>query len=342
MTADDPEPHVALGAKVAFLQRPASYPERTGHVESVETHMSWVFLTEHHAYKLKKPVRYDFLDFSTVDARRADCHEEVRLNRRLARGVYLGVVALSSDARGELSLDGPGTPVDWLVKMRRLPAHRMLDRAIRRGHVQRDEVRRVAEVLARFYKAARPVGMTAVAYRRRLETDIRDNLRELTLPTFRLPASLVRRVSAAQLDFTQRVPGLLDARALEGRIIEAHGDLRPEHICLGPEPVVIDCLEFKREFRLLDPIDELAFLAMECEQLDAPSVGELFLATYSSLSGDYPPPELVYLYKSFRACLRAKIAIWHTKEPTARPAGHWSRTAQSYLRRAEAYVQELR
>ncbi len=341
MTADGPQPDVSLGSKVAFLQQPGSYPEKTERVESVETHMSWVFLTDTRAYKLKKPVRYDFLDFSTIDARRADCLEELRLNRRLAREVYLGVVALTSGAHGELSLHGRGTPVDWLVKMRRLPAQRMLDRVIREGQVRREEVRRAAEVLARFYRRARPVGMTPVAYRKRLETDIRDNLRELTLPRFHLPAPLVRRISAAQLDVIQRMPGLLDARALDGRIIEAHGDLRPEHICLGPEPAVIDCLEFKREFRLLDPVDELAFLAMECEQLDAASVGDLFLATYSRITGDYPSPELVYLYKSFRACLRAKIAIWHTKEPTGRPAGHWSRVAQSYLRRAESYVGEL-
>jgi aminoglycoside phosphotransferase family enzyme len=330
-----------LEPKVAFLKRPQSYPEATGRVETIETHMSWVFLTQDYAYKLKKPVRYDFLDFSTVAARRRDCEEEVRLNRRLAAGVYLGMVALTRDVAGALGLESAGTPVDWLVKMRRLPAHRMLDRAIREGSVRRAELFRVAETLARFYRAAPSVPMTPVAYRRRLETDIRDNQRELTSPAFRLPESVVRRVSAAQLELMERTPGLLDQRVVEGRIIEAHGDLRPEHICLGPEPAIIDCLEFKREFRLLDPADELAFLAMECEHLGAPEVGELFFAAYRRITGDQPSEELVYLYKSYRACLRAKIAIWHTREQTGRRAVHWSRVAQAYLHRADAYAAEL-
>jgi aminoglycoside phosphotransferase family enzyme len=109
-----------LADKVAYLSRPESYGEGVGAVEVIETHMSYVFLVERLVYKLKKPVRYPFLDFSTLDARRFNCQEELRLNRRLARSVYLAVVPLSISSRG-LDLEGTGEPVEWLVKMRRLP-----------------------------------------------------------------------------------------------------------------------------------------------------------------------------------------------------------------------------
>ena len=118
---------IPLETKVAFLRRAASFPEQTAQVEAVETHMSWVFLTERHAYKLKKPVRTPFLDFSSIASRRRHCEAEVSLNRRLARGVYLDTVRLAADPAGKLQLGGKARVVDWLVKMRRLPAPVRLD-----------------------------------------------------------------------------------------------------------------------------------------------------------------------------------------------------------------------
>ncbi|MBC7294150.1 MAG: hypothetical protein H5T84_08655, partial [Thermoleophilia bacterium] len=114
--------------------------------------------------------------------------------------------------------------------------------------------------------------------------------------------------------------------------------LRPEHIWLGPEPVVIDCLEFEREFRILDTADELSFLAMECERLGAPSVGQSFLETYSEYTGDKPPEKLLHFYKSYRAALRAKITIWHIKDSEVRNPSKWSNLAGEYLRLAEAHT----
>lgn len=124
-----------LEAKVAFLQRAASFPEGAGRIEAIETHMSWVFLTERHAYKLKKPVRTDFLDYGSITARGRHCEAEVGLNRRLAGDVYVGTVRLVANPTGTLQLGGEGRTVDWLVKMRRLPAPARLDDAIAKGGV---------------------------------------------------------------------------------------------------------------------------------------------------------------------------------------------------------------
>jgi aminoglycoside phosphotransferase family enzyme len=329
---------VSLEDKVAFLRQPQAYAERPRRVATVETHMSWVFLSDRHAYKLKKPVRYDFLDFSTLEARRLDCDEEVRLNRRLAADVYLEIVALTIDPQGKLCLGGAGPPIDWLVKMRRLPSRRMLDQAIKAGSVERADIQAVARKLSEFYKSLPPVGIGLSAYRRRLEGDVRSNLEELTQPRYRLPASKTRRIATKQLEFLGRHGELFDERVRAGRIVEAHGDLRAEHVCLEAEPVIIDCLEFKREFRLLDPADELAFLALDCERLGAAWVRPVLFDTYGEVTGDDVPASLIAFYGSCRALLRAKIALWHLREPDARKPTVWPRLARRYLKLAEAYA----
>lgn len=330
-------PPPELAAKLDFLGRPQAYPEAAARVESVETHMSWVFLTDTHAYKLKKPVRYPYLDFSTVEARRRDCEEEVRLNRRLAAEVYLGVVALTRDSEGRLSLGGAGKAVDWLVQMRRLPADRMLDHLLRSGGVTQAEISRLARRLARFYAATAAEAIAPAAYRRGLAGRIEDNLHELSSSEFGLDPGLLARLAGLQLGYLQGHAECFDSRVRQGRIVEGHGDLRPEHVCLLAEPVVIDCLEFRREFRILDPADELGYLALECERLHAPQVGGWLLDAYREASGDDPPDALIHFYQSCRAVLRAKLALWHLRDDGRHPPGKWVAVATEYLELAQRH-----
>jgi aminoglycoside phosphotransferase family enzyme len=328
-----------LAEKVACLQRAESYPEPTARVEAVETHMSWVFLTDRHAYKLKKPVRHAFLDFSTLEARKAHCEEELRLNRRLAPDVYLDVVALSADAAGRLAVAGGGEPVEWLVRMRRLPRDRMLDVALARGAVPDEQIAALAEVLAGFYQSLPPIAMSLAEYRNRLALDIEACRTELGDRSHGLPGDSFAETADTLLAFVARESGLLAARLASGRILEGHGDLRPEHVCLLERPVVIDCLEFNREFRVLDVADELAYLAMECARLGAPGVGDAIFAACCERMKDRVPPGLFRFYCGYRALVRAKIAAWHTRDAAAGEIEKWRTRARQYLALAAAYVQ---
>jgi aminoglycoside phosphotransferase family enzyme len=330
--------HPSLEAKVAFLREPASYPDPTFHVEARETHMSWVFLLDRHVYKLKKPVCHSLLDFRTVAARRHFCDEEVRLNLRLAPQVYLGLVPLTLGNRRHFALGGSGTIVDWLVRMRRLPAERMLDFAIGHGGVAASDLDRVAATLAAFYRALPPEPISDAAYAARFAQQTQSNLAELSQEVFELSVAHVQRVCSAQLATLGRIRHLLDARVGAGRIVEGHGDLRPEHICLCDPPAVIDCLEFSRELRILDCVDELGFLALECERLGAAATGIALLRRYAELSGDSPPPMLLHFYQSCRASTRALIAARHLLDEKFRHSPHWLRRAQQYLRLAEQHI----
>jgi aminoglycoside phosphotransferase family enzyme len=248
-------------------------------------------------------------------------------------------VPLVAAPQGALRLGGDGVPVEWLVKMRRLPSQLMLDDAIRHGNVTRHDVRRFTLVLANFYRRAEPVALDAAQYRQRLERDIRANREGLTPPEYSMPAGLVRSVTASQLAFLAREAPLFDARIEERRIVEGHGDLRPEHVCLGPEPLFIDCLEFSRDWRVLDPADELAYLALECEYAGAPWIGEVVFETYREAIGDDPPLALVRFYKAYRATVRAKLSAWHLKDhPDPADQGKWVARAQRYLELADRYA----
>lgn len=323
-----------LQRKICFLSRPESYPEATVSVHTVQTHMSCVFLTDSHAYKLKKPVRTRFLDFSTLQARRFDCQEELRLNRRLAPDVYLDIVPLTHSRTTGLRLGPDGSTVDWLVRMRRLPRERMLDQAIRAGHVTEEDVLRVAATLARFYRSAAPVSMGLEEYRQRFARGVRDLERDLSDPRYAIAAGGIRELTRAQLRFLDQKGSMLDQRILARRIVEGHGDLRPEHVFLGPKPLFIDCLEFNREFRILDPADELAYLGLECEFEGAASIGDRVLGIYEEALADHPQPTLIRFYKAYRATLRASLSFSHLRDCDAAGAEAWSQRGRAYLRLA--------
>jgi len=325
--------------KVAFLSRPEAYPDHVQRVDRKQTHMSWVFLTDTYAWKLKKPVRSEYLDFSTPAARKHNCESEVRLNRRLASDVYRGVVPLTVDEQGNLQLYGSGEIVDWLVCMRRLPSDRMLDQLIARQAVSEEDVLKLATLLAAFYKKAQRVRLTGLHYRRRLFTDLEAVRDELTKTDYGLNADLVHWVFNRESRFLQENPAMFDGRAKDGRIIEAHGDLRPEHICLEPQPVIIDCLEFNRDLRILDAASELAFLALECERLGAPWIGDLIFRKYGPETGDHPSDRLLAFYKSYHACIRAKVAIWHLKDEGIQDRAHWRVKANRYLEIASGFLE---
>lgn len=332
---------VSTAEKVAFLGRRKSYDPPPHAVRRVETHMSWVFVTDELVYKMKKPVRLPFLDFSTLAARRHYCEESLRLNRRLAKPVYLDIIPLTREASGTLGLDGDGEPVEWIERMRRLPEERMLDTAIRDHSVDETDVDRFASVLAHFYRNAPPEPMTPAAYRTRLQDTVQGNAEALTAPEFGLPAERLRAVIETQRDFIDHHGRLLDQRAGSGRIVEGHGDLRPEHVCLLAEPVIIDCLEFNRDFRVLDPLDELGYLAMECTLAGAEWIGPRLFETYTDVTGDPAPSRLIGFYQSHRATIRAKLAAWHLLDQPRKTHPHWRARADAYLALAWRYGSEI-
>lgn len=320
-------------AKVAFLSQPGAYPMPVGHVALRETHMSWVFLAGDRVFKLKKPLRSPFLDFSTCTRREATCREEVRLNRRLARETYLGVVPLTF-SKGEFALGGEGRIVDWLVVMRRLDDGLMLEDAILEHRLGKRRLDRLAALLAPFYRHADPSPLAPDQHLAEWKRGLACNRHILLDRRLKLPAGLVRRIGRLQEEFLAGREDLFIGRSRARAIIDAHGDLRPEHIWLGEPLQIIDCLEFNARLRTLDALAEIAFLDLECDRLGAAWAGRHLRSRIFGRLPKLNNEALFHFYRSYHAMARARLAIAHLLEPQPRHPEKWRPLALSYLRLA--------
>lgn len=320
---------VGLAEKLAFLRSLGAF-DHVG--ECIETHMSWVFLTQRRVFKLKKPVRLPYLDHSTLERRRRSCENELRLGRRLAAGVYEQIAPIVATPRG-LAIGGDGEVVDWLVVMRRLPADRMLPPMLACGAATPADADAVGELLAGFYRGARRAAWDGAEYRRRLREATDAAAGELAARG--APRAQVERIAQAQQGAIEREAAALDARIAAGRVVEAHGDLRPEHVCLEAPPVVIDPLEFDDDLRMLDTASELAFFALECERLGAPWFGERVAERVAERAGDRVPSPLAALYRRQHALTRALLALRHTDDAPAAAHPRWRARAADYLERVD-------
>ncbi len=338
------QPEASVEAKVRFLASRAAHPDEPGPIEAVETHMSWLFFVGNRVLKLKKPVRFPYLDFSTLPSREFYCREELRLNLRLAPRVYLGLLALQQRGDGfalisEERLPAPDKTLDWLVQMRRLPAQHVLQRLIAQARVEPRDIDALAAVLASFYLTAPKVGVSAEEYVARCQREQATNREVLLRPQFLLhdAAATLDHLDAALL----RHAALLGERASHGHVVDGHGDLRPEHVWLLDSPVVIDCLEFNASLREVDPFEELSFLALECEMAGAPWIGPQLIGNLAAALQDQPRAALLHLYTARLALRRARLAMAHLLDPLPRAPEQWPPLAQRYIDRAASALNAL-
>jgi len=329
-----------LEDKVAFLSDTRSYDGSAGTVEVRQTHMSWVFLAGDYVFKLKKPVRFPYLDFSTIAKRHMACRAEVELNRRLAPDVYIGAIPLCVSVDG-LAIGEGAAVVDWVVKMHRLNEGRMLDRLIAQGTADRHCLDAIALRLADFYRKANPVFLRPEVYFRQWSLNLQQNRTVLLNPRFNLAPGLVRYLDVLLQKFLSRHEKLLLGRLEQRRIVDGHGDLRPEHIWLGDGVKIIDCVEFNARLRALDPLEEIAYLDLECEHLGMKGVGDYIRPRIMRALHDGPPSLLFYFYRCYRAMLRARLSIAHLLAPHPRTPEKWRPQALAYLRIAAADARRL-
>ena len=327
------------------LARPDFYPDPPGRVEVRETHISRVFLAGDRAYKLKKPLVLPFLDYGTPERRREMCAEEVRLNRRLAPELYLGVRALAATADGlELAKEDDVRAVDYVVEMRRYDEASTLAAKLERGELKRREVVALGGVLARFHARARRVaasGMPVLAVERRMT----ENFHEL-LGVVEQRAEVERVLALERFAhaFVAAHARMLDARARRGLVREGHGDLRAEHVLLGETLQVVDCVEFEPALRELDVADDLAFMVMDLVGRGGDRFAKALVHAYREAGGDPGEDRLIAFYAAYRALVRAKVALLRAAQQPASSSerAHESAVARELLALAERFAWQAR
>ncbi|VEG90203.1 phosphotransferase [Legionella spiritensis] len=324
----------SLQEKVEFLTRPTSYLEECTTVESIETHMSWVFLTNNHAYKLKKPVLLPYMNMISLQQRHLACLRELKLNQFLAADIYRDVVPLIEGKPHQFYPVGSfakGKTAEWMVKMQRFPREKTLDQAIINNRIDINLLEKAASMLTDFYQQSPPAAVKPETFLHRLEQSLLENKKVLSQPEHGLEPFLVEEVYRTQKNQLKELSNEILARVRTGKIIECHGDLRPEHICLASPPVIIDRLEFSLDLRMMDPIEELAYLFIECDLLGRPDIGDFFCGTYQKALQDVFSSDLFLFYKSCRASLRAKLSIWHIEDPRTHDVDKWQEKIRKYF-----------
>lgn len=326
---------------VRLLSDPGTYSDGTLDVEVIETHISWVFLTKQFAYKLKKPLSFEFLDFTTLGSRRTSCYREVIVNQIFSQSVYLGIEPVTRQPDGSLKLSGSGRIVDFVLKMRRLPAELALDHLIRHRRCDEATAESVVPHLLDLYARLPRADIVPADYYGRQVEHCHANRAVLLSKGDPRYSRLIRRVHTSQLLFIWLHESLFTGRLKEGRVVCGHGDLRAEHIYLESPTVLIDAIEFSDELRQVDILDDFCFLAMDCAELGNSQVAERLFAGYERLFEEHPPALLLAFYKSYRACVRAKVAVLRLEQVTTSGKRQLRREVHRHLQWADHYVREL-
>jgi aminoglycoside phosphotransferase family enzyme len=312
--------------------KPEAYEEDPGHIELVQTHISFVFLTKNFVYKVKKAVNLGFLDFTTLEKRHFFCEKELELNRRLCGGMYLEVVPINkADA---IKIKGAGETVEYAVKMKRMPQEKMMTNLLEKNKVDVGLVDRIARVIADFHSKAETnsriseFGSLAI-----IETNWKENFDQTeeyvgkTISTENF--ELIRKKIE---DFMKNNNPLFEKRIAEGRVRDCHGDIHSGNIFVADKIYIFDAIEFNERFRYSDVAADVAFLAMDLDSRDKRKLSDSFVKRYVEYSGDHELAKLLPFYKCYRAYVRGKVANFKLKDPNVR-----SKEKDTAMKEAKAY-----
>ncbi len=293
------------------LQDQALYPHPANQFELIETHISWVLLTGSFAYKIKKPENFGFLDFSTLEKRHHYCQEELRLNRRFAPKIYLEVVPIYGSEKAP-SFRPKGAPFEYAVKMLQFPQDQLLDQLLLCGKLSNARIEELAHTVATFHQQI-PSAEKQEKYGapQQLIQPVLENFKQI-IAFLQAPSDIaqLRRIEHWVQDQAKRLEPIFEQRKQQGNIRECHGDLHLGNITLFKDEITLfDCIEFNPSLRWIDVMSDVAFLTMDLQARDAPSLANHFLNAYLEITGDYEGLKVLNFYQCYRAMVRAKVAL---------------------------------
>jgi aminoglycoside phosphotransferase family enzyme/gluconate kinase len=298
------------------LQDSALFDHPVTGFEVIETHISWVLLTGQYVYKIKKPVNFGFLDFSTLEKRHFYCKEELRLNRRLAPGLYLDVVVIYG-SREQPALQGHGPAIEYAVKMRQFPQSAQFDRLLAGHGLDALMIDDLAVKVADFHLSLAPVVKESrygdLAHVRQAVLENYKHIRGTVGDHADL--ALLDRLEKWSTQQLEELASLISQRKMQGFVRECHGDMHLRNIALWHDEIIIfDCIEFNRNFYQIDAVSDISFLVMDLEVRSEKTLARLFLNRYLEVTGDYEGLKLLRFYKVYRALVRAKVDALRTDQ----------------------------
>ena len=326
------------------LLNPEIYPDRPAVIKFMETHISLLFLTGDHVYKVKKPVDFGFLDFTSLEKRKFFCEQEVKLNRRLSPTLYLGIIRITKEG-DRIHLEGKGEPVEYAVKMKQIPEEKLMDKLLEKKQVTPKMIEAVSEKLVQFYFAAETNDLIkSFAKPERVKQDTDENFEQTErYIDVTVPREVYEEVKNKTNEFFRTNGKIFQRRIASDRIRDCHGDLRLEHIFWGDEISIFDCIEFNQRFRYTDVAADIAFLAMDLDYHGREDLSEHLMGAYVGESGDHELMEVLDFYKCYRAYVRGKVESFRLDDPHI-PKGEKEealKRAQKYFSLAHRYAQRF-
>jgi hypothetical protein len=324
------------------LLNPAHLPDKTEVVSLVQTHISMLLIADRFVYKIKKPVDFGFLDFTTLDKRRYYCNQEVKLNRRLSQDLYLGVVPVLHDGSHYWLGEGQGRIAEYAVKMKRLPEDMLMKSVFLRGELNELHLKKIAEVLARFHKSARnSKEIDTFGYPDAIKVNTDENFAQ----TEQYIGTTIDSKDFSELKrwtsswYGSRGKAFMD-RVQEKRIRDCHGDLHMEHICLTEDLPIFDCIEFNDRFRYTDTVNDIAFLLMDLEYHDGSRHSAILWDLYREQAREGEVESLLAFYKVYRAYVRGKVTSFQLDDENIEPDTKEEAigTAKRYFQLARSYI----
>jgi aminoglycoside phosphotransferase family enzyme len=329
---------------VEALRKPEAYDEEVEQIELKQTHISYVFLTKNFVYKIKKAVDFGFLDFSTLEKRRFFCEKELDLNRRLCGDMYLEVVPITESA-DVVKINGEGTPVEYAVKMKRIPEENIMTRLLEEGKVDQKLVDRMAKIIAKFHKkaeAGKRIGEFGSLPM--IERNWRENFEQTEEFVGETVSPESYQLIQERIDeFMRRNVALFAKRVAENRIRECHGDIHSGNIFITDKIYIFDAIEFNERFRYCDVASEVAFLAMDLDFKERSDLSSFLVDRYVNYSGDRELELLLPFYKCYRAYVRGKVTSFKLNDPSIGSEEKSAATeeARAYFDLAANYAKHL-
>ncbi|UCE97328.1 MAG: AAA family ATPase [Dehalococcoidia bacterium] len=333
-----------LPEMIQALIKPEAYPEPTEGIELEQTQMSFVFLTDNYAYKVKKPVNLGYLDYTTLEKRRHFCYREVELNKRLCSNAYLGVVTINRQ-RDNYSICGAGEVMEYAVKMRRLPHQLMMDWLLKSGSVSIKMISRLADKIVTFHRQAETSGeinafgsIDTIIQNTEENYSQTENYIGKTISSFQY-----QQIKEYSHSFIADNTALFNKRVKGNHIRDCHGDLHTAHVCFKNGICIYDCIEFNDRFRYGDVAAEVAFLAMDLDHHERADLSRIFVKEYMSKSHDAELEKLLNFYKCYRAYVRGKVASFKLDDAyiTDDERVRTIQTAGSYFDLAYSYIKSI-
>ncbi len=337
---------MSLPLMITDLLKPEAYSGKIGpeEIRLEQTHISFVIIAGESVYKIKKPVNFGFLDFTTLDKRRFYCQRELDLNRRLSPEVYLGVEEVRKK-RGHFLYDGEGEVVDYAVKMKHLPEKGKMINRLKVGEVDNHAIKRIAEQIARFHAKAKTDGIiTAGGGLETVIKNVSENFEQakkyVGLTLLAKSLNLIKNYSE---QFLKMKRNLFLERMAKGRVRDCHGDIHMEHVYLmDNEVLIIDCIEFNDRFRYSDVAADVAFLAMDLDFAGRHDLSALFIKEYERCADDPGIEPFVNFYKCYRAFVRGKVDSFELDDPNLDKAekARIKEMASKYFKLAAEYARK--